>query len=189
METYLFKNNIGKSIFINDFIKNIPLIYTEYINKKFILSDLYITLDNKNPSFNIYHLETKCCECFLCKKNININFKEKKTYFNNIYNKLLNNNIINIINNKLDKYNNNKIFIYKNKINTNTYIYYYFHLCDKCFNLNLYYWYITHNNTYPSSKIDGYNFIYNNYKYIEKINTKFLVNKIKNIKFPNIFIC
>ena len=56
-------------------------------------------------------------------KNINTDIKEKKTYFNNIYDKILNKNVINIINNNLDNLSsNNKIFMYETKINSDIYI-------------------------------------------------------------------
>ena len=188
MKPYLLKNNIGTYISYDIFKRNVPPRYLSYINEKLILSDLYITHD----CLDNFYLETKCDECFLCKKNINTDIKEKKSYFNNIYNKILNENIINIINNKLDNLsNNNKIFRYETKINSDIYIYEYFHLCSQCLNINLYDWFITHNNTYPYLRVDGYNFIHkkNNYTNMHIKQKKLLLDKIKDNKIPDIFTC
>tara|TARA_Y100000741_G_scaffold361882_1_gene346643 strand:+ start:3328 stop:3927 length:600 start_codon:yes stop_codon:yes gene_type:complete len=187
MKSYLQKNNIGTYIPYDIFKIKVPPRYLAYINEKLILSDLYITYD----SLDNFYLETKCEECFLCKKNINTDIKEKKCCFNNIYNKILNENVINIINNNLDNLsNNNKIFMYETKINSDIYIYEYFHLCTECLSINLYNWYITYNN-YPFLRVHGYNFIHNknNYTNIDIKHKKILLDKIKNIKFPDIFIC
>ena len=87
---------------------------------------------------------------FPTKKILILILKKKKSYLTISIIKALNENIINIINNKLDNLsNNNKIFMYQTKINSDIYIYEYFHLCSQCLNINLYDWYITHNNTYP----------------------------------------
>lgn len=187
MKPYLQKNNIGTYIPYDIFRIKVPPKYLDYINEKLILSDLYITYD----CLDNFYLETKCDKCFLCKKNINTDIKEKKHCFNNIYNKIFNENVINIINNNLDYLsNNNKIFMYETKINSDIYIYQYFHLCSQCLNINLYNWYITHN-SYPFLRVHGYNFIHNknNYTNIDIYHKKNLLDKIKNIEFPDIFIC
>ena len=71
MKPYLQKNNIGTYIPCDIFKIKVPPKYLDYINEKLILSDLYITHD----CLENFYLETKCNECFLCKKNINTDIK------------------------------------------------------------------------------------------------------------------
>ena len=136
-----------------------------------------------------FHLESCYDKCYLCKCNINyhnikIKYKllEKSLPLNeNIFEKL--ENIL--VNNK----NNNNLFIYQSKINSESYIYFYYHLCETCYKHSLYYWSISNENKYPSSRVDGYRFINENDKFVPEIKKPKTIEIINKLDIPNIFIC
>ena len=168
---------------------NIPVKYlpNDYNKKNYtIIEKIYYTDDYY---LNDIHIESSYDKCYLCKCNINYNniklkykLLEKSLSLNeNIFNKL--ENIL--INNK----NNNNLFIYQSKINSESYIYFYYHLCEICYKHSLYYWSISNENKYPSTRIDGFRFINNNDKFVPEIKKSKTIEIINKLDIPNIFHC
>ena len=168
---------------------NIPIRYlpNDYNQQNYtLLEKIYYT---DEYYLNDFHLESCYDKCYLCKCNINyhnikIKYKllEKTLKLNdNIFEKL--ENIL--VNNK----NNNNLFIYQNKINSNSYIYFYYHLCETCYKHSLYYWSLSNENKYPSSRIDGYRFINHNNRFVPEIKKSKNIEIINKLDIPNIYIC
>lgn len=153
------------------------------------LYDIQENLYNCEDSFSDFHIESCYDRCYLCKCNINyynMNLKykllEKTLKLNdNIFKKL--ENIL--VNNK----NNNNLFVYQSKINLNSYIYFYYHLCETCYKHSLYYWSLSNKNKYPSSRIDGYRFINHNDRFVPEIKKAKNIEIINKLDIPNIYIC
>lgn len=195
MEPYL--SNKETEISMKEFVENMPPRFMDYIEKNFDMNSLHI-FETKNNDFNKddfnkedYFIETKPCECYLCKKDINfIEMTEKlDTFIFNRFNEL-NENILYKMNNiSFEKLKVHRIFTCESKINSDIYLKYYYHLCDKCFEESLYYWYITYENKYPSTRIDGFRFIHKNDSFVPEIKSNESLNKIKNINFPTKFSC
>jgi len=187
MEPYL--SNKKTEILWEEFEKNLPQGFIKSIENYFNPKTIHI-FENTNSKED-YLIETKPCEGYLCKKNINFIEMTKKldTFIFNRFNEL-NENILYKMNNiSFEKLKIHRIFICESKINSDIYLKYYYHLCDKCFEESLYYWYITHENKYPSSRIDGYCFIHRNDNFVPEIKSNESLNKIKNINFPTKFNC
>lgn len=187
MKPYL--SNKKKEISWNEFEENLPPRFIKSIEHYLNPKKIHI-FENTNSKED-YLIETNPCECYLCKKNINFtDMTDKLNIF--ILNKFneLNENILYKINNiKIEIPRIHRIFIYESKINSDIYLKYYYHLCDTCFEESLYYWYITHENNYPSTRIDGFCFIHKNNNFVPEIKSIESLNKIKNIKFPMKFNC
>jgi hypothetical protein len=151
-----------------------------------VLEKQYILLNN---SFSDFYIESCYDKCYLCKCNINyhnikIKYKllEKSVPLNeNIFEKL--ENIL--VNNK----NNNNLFIYQSNINSDSHIYFYYHLCETCYKHSLYYWSISHENKYPSSRVDGYRFINENDRFVPEIKKSKSIEIINKLDIPNIYVC
>ena len=182
-----------KQISIKDFISEVPSNFIKSINNNFDINTVQIYKQNLNTEYYIkYYIETCCKKCFICKKNIDLESRKinMDSYINK-YNAILNNSIISRINVKYMKklYRKNRIFTYEGKINSNLYIQYEYNLCESCFNNSLYYWYITHDNKYPSTQIDGFYFIHKNDSFVPEIMSLESLEKIKKIKFIKTFVC
>lgn len=181
-------NNYNK-ISLKDLVDNVPPRFIKSLESCFDLNNLQIF--KSIYGIGNFLIETNQCECYLCKKCINYeNIKTRMDYF--ILNKIniLNENILYKIDNiKLKKEKDNRIFMCEIKINSDIYIEKKYHLCNTCFENSLYYWYIKYDKKYPSTRIDGYNFIHKNNKFVPEIKLQKSLNKIKNIKFPMIFKC
>tara|TARA_B100001142_G_C14333785_1_gene655126 strand:+ start:107 stop:721 length:615 start_codon:yes stop_codon:yes gene_type:complete len=188
MEPYL--SNKEEEISWDEFEKNLPPIFIQSIADYNLNSETVHIFKSKN-SKESYLIETKSCECYLCKKDINfINMSDKLNTF--ILNKCdeLNENILYKINNiKMEKPSIHRIFIRGTKVNSDIYLNFYYHLCNTCFEQSLYYWYITHENNYPSTRIDGFCFIHRNDRFVPEIKSVESLNKIKSIDFPLKFKC
>ena len=187
MEPYL--SNKEKEISWEEFEKNVPPRFIKSIDNYFNPNTVHI-FENTNSKED-YLIETKPCECYLCKKDINfIDMTNKlNTFILNKFNNL-NENILYKMNNiSLEKLRVHRIFTCESKINSDIYIKYYYHLCDKCFAQSLYYWYITYENKYPSTRIDGFRFIHKNNNFVPEIKSNESLTKIKNIEFPLKFNC
>lgn len=187
MEPYL--SNKEKEISWEEFEKNLPPIFIKSNLQIFNPKTIHI-FENTDSKAD-YLIETKPCECYLCKKNINfIDMTEKlDTFILNKFNEL-NENILYKMNNILvEQLRVHRMFIRETKINSDIYLQYYYHLCNTCFEQSLYYWYITHENKYPSTRIDGFCFIHRNDKFVPEIKSVESLHKIKNIKFPPKFNC
>lgn len=186
-ETYM------NEISTDNFICEMPPNFIKSIKINFDINTIKIYKENLNTEYYIkYHIETCCKKCFMCKKNIDLESKKinMDSYINK-YNKVLNDNIISKINTKyMHKLNEkSRVFSYEGKINSNLYIQYEYNLCESCFNNSLYYWYITHDNNYPSTRIDGFYFIHKNDSFVPEIKSTESLKKIKQIKFVKTFIC
>jgi len=187
MEPYL--SNKEKEISWKEFEKNVPPRFIKSIENYFNPKTVHI-FENTNSKED-YLIETKPCECYLCKKHINFIEMTNKlnTFISNKFNEL-NENILYKMNNiSLEKLRVHRIFTCESKINSDIYIKYYYHLCDKCFEESLYYWYITYENKYPSTRIDGFRFIHKNNNFVPEIKSNESLTKIKNIEFPLKFNC
>ena len=186
----------------DDFICQMPPNFIKSIKINFDINTIKIYKKNPNTEYYAkYHIKTCYERCFMCKKNID--FESRKINIDSYiseYNKILNDSIISKINTKyIDTLNKtSRVFSYEGKINSNLYIQYEYNLCESCFNNSLYYWYITHDNKYPSTRIDGFYFIHKNDSFVpeikstesvNKIKSTESVNKIKQIKFVKTFIC
>ena len=182
MKPYL--SNKEKEISWEEFEKHLPPGFIKSIDKYFNPKTLYI-YENETGKED-YLIETNPCECYLCKKDINfIEMTNKLNTF--IFNKFndINENILYKMNNiSLEKLRVHRIFICETKINSEIYLKYYYHLCNTCFEQSLYYWYITNDKKYPSTRIDGFCFIHKNDNFVPEIKSVESLNKIKNIKFP-----
>ena len=187
MESYL--SNKEKKISWEEFEKNVPPIFIKSIDDYFNPKTIHI-FENTNSKAD-YLIETKPCECYLCKKNINfIDMTEKlDTFILNKFSELNENILYKMNNNKIEKSRIHRMFIRETKINSDIYLQYYYHLCNTCFEQSLYYWYITHENKYPSTRIDGFCFIHRNDKFVPEIKSDESLHKIKNIEFPLKFNC
>ena len=187
MEPYL--SNKEKEISWEEFEKNLPPRFIKSIDDYFNPKTIHI-FENTDSKAN-YLIETKPCECYLCKKNINfIDMTEKlDTFILNKFNELNENILYKMNNNKIEKPRIHRMFIRETKINSDIYLQYYYHLCNTCFEQSLYYWYITHENKYPSTRIDGFCFIHRNDKFVPEIKLDESLHKIKNIEFPLKFNC
>ena len=187
MEPYL--SNKKKEITWEEFEKNLSPQFIKSIEHYLNPKTIHI-FENTNSKEN-YLIETNPCECFLCKKNINfIDMTDKLNTF--ILNKSyeLNESILyKMNNNKIEIPRIHRIFIYESKVNSDIYLKYYYHLCNTCFEESLYYWYITYDNKYPSTRIDGFRFIHKNNNFVPEIKSDKTLNKIKNIEFPMKFNC
>ena len=182
-----------KQISIKDFISEVPSNFIKSINNNFDINTVQIYKQNLNTEYYIkYYIETCCKKCFICKKNIDLESRKinMESYINK-YNTILNNSIISKINTKyMHKLNKkSRVFTYESKINSNLYIQYEYNLCESCFNNSLYYWYITHDNKYPSTQIDGFYFIHKNDSFVPEIMSLESLEKIKKIKFIKTFVC
>jgi len=187
MESYLL--NKEKEISWEEFEKNVPPIFIKSIDDYFNPKTVHI-FENTNSKAD-YLIETKPCECYLCKKDINfINMADKlDTFILNKFNEL-NENILYKMNNiSVKKVRVHRMFIRETKINSEIYLQYYYHLCNTCFEQSLYYWYIIHENKYPSTRMDGFCFIHRNDKFVPEIKSNESLHKIKNIEFPLKFNC
>ena len=131
MKPYL--SNKKTEISIKKFKKNTPPRFMDYIEKNFDMNSLHI-FKNTNSKED-YLIETKPCECYLCKKNINfIDMTDKlNTFILNKFNELNENILYKMNNNKIEISRIHRIFICEAKINSEIYLKYYYHLCDKCF--------------------------------------------------------
>lgn len=168
---------------------NIPIRYlpNDYTEENYTLLEKTYDIDEYYQCD--FHIESCYSKCYLCKCNINyhnikIKYKllEKSLPLNeNIFKKL--ENIL--VNNK----NNNNLFIYQSKINSDSYIYFYYHLCETCYKHSLYYWSLSNENKYPSSRVDGYRFINENDKFVPEIKKSKTIEIINKLDIPNIFIC
>ena len=149
----------------------------DYIEKNFDMNSLHI-FKNTNSKED-YLIETKPCECYLCKKNINfIDMTDKlNTFILNKFNELNENILYKMNNNKIEISRIHRIFICEAKINSEIYLKYYYHLCDKCFEESLYYWYIKYENKYPSTRIDGFRFIHRNNSFVPEIKSEETLKK------------
>ena len=187
MEPYL--SNKEKKISWEVFEKNLPPRFIKSIDDYFNPKTIHI-FENTNSKAD-YLIETKPCECYLCKKNINfIDMTEKlDTFILNKFSELNENILYKMNNNKIEKSRIHRMFIRETKINSDIYLQYYYHLCNTCFEQSLYYWYITHENKYPSTRIDGFCFIHRNDKFVPEIKSDESLHKIKNIEFPLKFNC
>ena len=187
MEPYL--SNKEKKILWKEFEKNLPPRFIKSIEYYLNPKTIHI-FENTNSKEN-YLIETNPCECFLCKKNINfIDMTDKlNTFILNKFNELNENILYKMNNNKIEISRIHRIFICEAKINSDIYLKYYYHLCDKCFEESLYYWYITYDNKYPSTRIDGFRFIHKNNNFVPEIKSNKSLKKIKNIEFPLKFEC
>lgn len=187
MEPYL--SNKEKEISWEEFEKNLPPRFIKSIDDYFNPKTIHI-FENTNSKAD-YLIETKSCECYLCKKDINfIDMTEKlDTFILNKFNELNENILYKMNNNKIEKPRIHRMFIRETKINSEIYLQYYYHLCNTCFEQSLYYWYITHENKYPSTRIDGFCFIHRNDKFVPEIKSDESLHKIKNIEFPLKFNC
>lgn len=167
---------------------NIPIRYlpNDYNQENYTLLEKIYHIDKYYSDF---HLESCYDKCYLCKCNINyhnikIKYKllEKSLPLNeNIFEKL--ENIL--VNNK----NNNNLFIYQSKINSNSDIYFYYHLCETCYKHSLYYWSISNENKYPSSRVDGYRFINENDRFVPEIKKSKSIEIINKLDILNIYVC
>tara|TARA_B110001452_G_C15163631_1_gene404667 strand:+ start:486 stop:1097 length:612 start_codon:yes stop_codon:yes gene_type:complete len=184
-----FESELHNKVSLKDFTDNVPPRFIRVLESYFDINSLYIFQNKYNTGDFV--IETKHCECYLCKKNINYkNVKRKLDSF--ILNKcdILNENILYKIDNiKLKKEKQHRVFVYETKINSNIYLKCYYHLCNECFENSLYYWYITYNNKYPFSRIDGFCFIHKNDGFVPEVKSIESLNKIKHINFPMIFKC
>lgn len=187
MESYL--SNKEKEISWEEFEKNVPPIFIKSINDYFNPKKVHI-FENTTGKED-YLIETEPCECYLCKKDINfINMVNKlDTFILNKFDELNENILYKMNNNKIEKLRIHRIFIRETKINSEIYLQYYYHLCNTCFEQSLYYWYITHENKYPSTRIDGFCFIHRNDRFVPEIKSDESLHKIKNIEFPLKFNC
>lgn len=187
MEPYF--SNKKKEISWKEFEKNLPPQFIKSIEDYLNPKTIHI-FENTNSKEN-YLIETKPCECYLCKKNINfIDMTEKlNTFILNKFNELNESILYKMNNNKIEIPRIHRIFIYESKVNSDIYLKYYYHLCNTCFEESLYYWYITHENKYPSTRIDGFCFIHRNNNFVPEIKSIESLNKIKNIEFPIKFNC
>lgn len=169
--------------------ENIPIKFlpNDYnLDKYTIIEKEYIL---PNDSFSDFHIETSCNKCYLCKSNINYeNIKIKyKTIEKNLS---LNENIFNKLEDKLVKNKNiNNLFSFQSKISLDSYIHYYYHLCETCYKHSLYYWSISNINKYPSSGVDGYRFINQNDKFVPEIKNYKSIEIINKLNIPNVYIC
>ena len=187
MEPYL--SNKEKEILWKEFEKNLPPQFIKSIEHYLNPKTIHI-FENTNSKEN-YLIETNPCECYLCKKNINfIDMTDKlNTFILNKFNELNENILYKMNNNKIEISRIHRIFICEAKINSEIYLKYYYHLCDKCFEESLYYWYIKYENKYPSTRIDGFRFIHRNNSFVPEIKSEETLKKIKNINFPLKFDC
>jgi len=187
MEPYL--SNKEKEISWEEFEKNVPPQFIKSIDQYFNPKTIHI-FENETGKED-YLIETKPCECYLCKKNINFIDMTNKldTFILNKFNQLNKNILYKMNNNKMEKPQIHRIFIHETKINSDIYLQYYYHLCNTCFEQSLYYWYITHENKYPSTRMDGFCFIHRNDRFVPEIKSIESLNKIKNIEFPLEFNC
>ena len=187
MEPYF--SNKKKEISWKEFEKNLPPQFIKSIEDYLNPKTIHI-FENTNSKEN-YLIETKPCESYLCKKNINfIDMTEKlNTFILNKFNELNESILYKMNNNKIEIPRIHRIFIYESKVNSDIYLKYYYHLCNTCFEQGLYYWYITHENNYPSTRIDGFCFIHRNNNFVPEIKSIKSLNKIKNIEFPIKFNC
>tara|TARA_B100000401_G_C52766518_1_gene700971 strand:- start:839 stop:1450 length:612 start_codon:yes stop_codon:yes gene_type:complete len=187
MEPYL--SNKKKEISWKEFEKNLPPQFIKSIEDYLNPKTIHI-FENTNSKEN-YLIETKPCECYLCKKNINfIDMTDKlNTFILNKFNELNESILYKMNNNKIEIPRIHRIFICESKVNSDIYLKYYYHLCNTCFEESLYYWYITHENKYPSTRIDGFCFIHKNDSFVPEIKSEETLKKIKNINFPLKFDC
>lgn len=169
--------------------ENIPIRFlpNDYNKDNYTIIEKDYLVDT-NDAFTDYYIESKYEECYLCK--CNIDYFDIKNKLQVVKNSVKLNDIVfskleKIFNNK----NNNNLFVYQSKINSESYIYYYYHLCKTCYKHSLYYWSLCNTNKYPSTRIDGYRFINNNDKFVPEIKKKETVKLINNLDIPNIYIC
>ena len=142
-----------------------------------------------NEYYSDFHLESCYDKCYLCK--CNINYHNIKIKYKLLEKSLpLNKNIFEKLEDILVKNkNNNNLFIYQSKINSNSHIYFYYHLCETCYKHSLYYWSISNENKYPSSRVDGYRFINENDRFVPEIKTSKSIEIINKLDIPNIYVC
>lgn len=180
-----------KKISIYDFINELPPNFIKSIETYFEMNTIIILKEYiKDINYTKYYIETDCNKCYLC----NTNYIELKEYIENYikkYNNKLNENVLDkLINKYMEKLENKcRKFTYESKINSNVYLQYEYSLCETCFNTSLYYWYITNNNTYPSTRINGFCFIHKNDSFVPEIKTNKSLEKIKKIKFIKTYVC
>tara|TARA_B100001250_G_C19766096_1_gene774833 strand:+ start:1074 stop:1688 length:615 start_codon:yes stop_codon:yes gene_type:complete len=182
-----------KEISINDFVNEMPPNFIKSIETYFEMNTINILKEYEELiNYTKYYIETDCTKCFLCNKNIN--YVELKKYienYKNYKNNKVNENVLGkLINKYMEKIDKKcRTFTYESKINSNVYLQYEYNLCETCFNNSLYYWYITHNNKYPSSRIDGFCFIHKNDSFVPEIKSNESLEKIRKIKFIKTYVC
>lgn len=199
MNKNLFKKDVEhlfEKLYIKKYLNNVVLV-----NNNVCLPDSkYLPIDFSFDKYTIlekiyydnnyfdsdFYIESNYDTCYLCNKNINCyKVEEKYNVFKNNIN--LNEMLFEKIKNKT--FYKNKIFSYSKTIMNSFNIYYYYHLCDSCYNTGIYFWSLCYKNKYPSTSIEGYCFIHKYNNFVPEIISKKSYNVINKLNISSIFIC